>query len=157
MSTPLHVESSRTAPVAHEQAFDVVLRAPLPVLFSRRYLVFPPIREVRDQTGEWGTVGQTRTIVTSDGGSLRETLTSVDRPSSFGYRIDQVRGPMKPLVCGIEGRWTLEPRGTGCRVTWAWNIQPANGAGALLMPLLGRMWQGYARQALEEVERVLVP
>jgi Polyketide cyclase / dehydrase and lipid transport len=156
MAAPLHVESSRTVPVAQEQTFDVVLPEPLTGLFSRRYLVFPPIREVRDQAGQWGTVGQSRTIVLSDGGTLRETLTSVERPSSFGYRIDQIRGPMKPLVSGIKGRWGFEPSGTGCRITWSWTIQPTNGATARLLPLLGRMWQGYARQALEEAERILV-
>jgi hypothetical protein len=156
MAAPLHVESSRTVPVTQERAFDVVLPEPLPRFFGRRYLVFPPIREVRDQDGAWGTVGQTRTIVLSDGGTLRETLTSVDGPASFGYRIDQIRGPMKPLVSGVEGRWSFEPAGTGCRITWAWDIQPSNGMTARLMPVLGRMWQGYARQALEEVDRVAV-
>ena len=30
-------------------------------------------------------------------------------------------------------------------------------AGALAMPLFARMWQGYARQALENIEGLLVP
>jgi hypothetical protein len=40
-------------------------------------------------------------------------------------------------------------------VTWQWTIHPSTG-GALVMPALGRMWQGYARQALEEVEKALL-
>ena len=128
----------------------------LPTLFSRRYAVLPAIREVRDQAGEWGTVGQTRTIVLADRSTMRETLVSVDRPASFGYRIDEVHGPMRPLARSIDGLWAFEKAGTGVRITWSWTVHPASAPTALLMPAFGRMWQGYARQALERLEALLV-
>lgn len=152
----LELNASRTYPVPVERAFDQLLPTPLPELFSRRYAALPPVREVRDQDGEWGTVGQTRTIVLADRGTMRETLVSVDRPRSFGYRISDVSGPMKPLASSIDGLWTLEEAGTGVRVTWAWSLHPASSAAGLLMPALARMWRGYARQALDELERILV-
>src|SRR6478752_8272290 len=124
----LELARSRTYPVSVEHAFDVVLPTPLPELFHRRYAALPPIREVRDQDGEWGTVGQTRTIVLADRGTMRETLTSVDRPGSFTYRISDISGPMKPLATSVEGRWTLDPAGTGVRVTWAWTLEPTSAA-----------------------------
>jgi hypothetical protein len=40
-------------------------------------------------------------------------------------------------------------------VSWQWILDPTR-AGVLAMPALGRMWQGYARQALEEVEKALL-
>ena len=104
---PVELAYSRTYPVGVARAYDAVLPAPLPALFSRRYAVLPAIREVRDQAGEWGTLGQTRTIVLADRGTMRETLVSLERPDSFGYEISDVRGPMKPLASRIEGRWTL--------------------------------------------------
>ncbi|MGZ4450157.1 MAG: SRPBCC family protein, partial [Nocardioides sp.] len=70
----LEVSHTRTLPVPVERAFDGVLPLPLPQLFRRRYLAIPPIVRV-EQDGEWGTVGQRRTIHTSDGGSMVETLT----------------------------------------------------------------------------------
>ena len=152
----LQLAASRTYPVPSERAFDELLATPLPELFARRYAALPPIREVRDQTGEWGTVGQTCTIVLADRGTLRETLVSVDRPSSFGYRISDVSGPMKPLASSIDGLWTVEEAGTGVRITWAWTLHPASSAAGLLMPAFARMWRGYARQALDELERILV-
>lgn len=139
-----------------ERAFDVVLPEPLTRFFGRRYGPFPPIRDVRDQGGVWGQIGQSRAIVLSDSGRLREILTSIHRPSSFSYRIDQVTGPMGSLVSGIEGRWLFEPVGAGCRITWAWTLHPRNRLAGLVIPVLGRLRHGYARQALEEVERVLV-
>lgn len=149
------LSESRAVPVPVEEAFDRVLPHPLTEIFHRRRLAIPPIRAVRGQDGEWGTVGQTRTIATSDGGTLLETLTSVDRPHGFGYTITDVRGPMKPLVASADGRWSFEPAGTGTRITWTWELTPT-AAGRLVMPAFGAMWRGYARQALEEVEAILL-
>ncbi|CAI9399083.1 SRPBCC family protein [Nocardioides sp. T2.26MG-1] len=153
----LSLEHARTFPVAVDRAFDVVLPTPLPELFSRRYAAIPPIREVRDQQGPWETVGQTRTIRLADGGTLRETLTSLDRPRSFGYRLADITGPMKPLVTEVEGEWRFVPAGTGVRITWAWIVHPRGGLGRAAMPVFARMWQGYARQGMEQIERLLVP
>jgi hypothetical protein len=149
------LSQSRAVPVPVDEAFDRVLPHPLTEIFRRRRLAIPPVKEVRDQTGEWGTVGQTRTIVTADGGIVLETLTSNDRPHSFGYTISDVRGPMKPLIASADGRWTFEPAGTGTRITWAWELTPT-AAGRLVMPAFGAMWRGYARQSLEEVEGILL-
>jgi hypothetical protein len=35
-------------------------------------------------------------------------------------------------------------------------VEPRGRVGALAMPLFARMWQGYARQALENIERLIV-
>ena len=149
------LSQSRAVPVPIEEAFDRLLIHPLPEIFRRRMLAIPPIKEVRGQAGEWGTVGQSRTIATTDGGSMLETLTSNERPHSFGYTISDVRGPMKPLVASIDGLWSFEPAGTGTRITWRWILTPT-AAGRAVMPAFGAMWRGYARQALEEVEGILL-
>ena len=149
------LSQSRAVPVPVDEAFDRVLPHPLTEIFRRRRLAIPPIREVRDQSGEWGSVGQTRTIATADGGTVLETLTSNERPHSFGYTISDVRGPMKPLVASAEGLWTFEPAGTGTRITWSWLLTPT-AVGRVAMPAFGAMWRGYARQALEEIEGILL-
>jgi hypothetical protein len=151
-----HLEASRTYPVSVEQAFDAVLPMPLPELFRHRYGPLPPIRSTSGFTEPWGTVGQARTITLSDGGTMREELTTVDRPSRFTYRISEVTGAMKPLVTGLDGGWAFEPAGTGVRVTWTWDVHPASTAAGYLMPVFGRLWRGYARQALENLEGALL-
>ena len=138
-----------------DRAYAAVLPMPLPRIFCRRYLALPPIVEVRDQDGEWGTVGQGRTIVLADRGTMRETLTSVTPGVSFGYDIVPVTGPLKPLVAGAEGLWSFGPAGDGVEVSWQWLVEPTR-AGTVVMPAFGRMWQGYARQSLEEVEKALL-
>lgn len=152
----LHLEASRAIPVEHEKALDLVLPAPLPKIFGRRYAAITPIAEVRDQAGAWDSAGETRTIVLADGATMRETLTSIDRPSTFTYEITPLSGPLGLLVGHVEGRWSFVPAGTGTRVTWSWDVTPASRAASFAMPVFGWMWRGYARQSLEDLEELLV-
>ena len=134
MASPHPVARSRTYPVTLDDAFPVTLATPLPDLFNRRYGPIPPITAV-DQEGPWATVGQ---------------------PNAFTYELTDIRGPLRPLVARVDGAWTFEPVGTGCRITWSWTIHPQSGAGALVLPVFGRLWQGYARRALDHLEEILL-
>lgn len=156
MTTPLVVQYARTFPVSVEQAFNYVLPMPLERIFERRFGPLPPIRGVEGQEGVWGTVGQSRTIKLSDGGTMREELTKVDAPREFGYRITDLTGPMKPLAASVEGRWAFEAAGTGVRITWGWTVHPASSVAELAMPLFGWLWRGYARQSMESLETRLL-
>ena len=62
------------------------------------------------------------------GGSMREELTSVDPPRSFGYRLKTIKGPLAPLVGPVEGKWIFTPRRDGTTVTWQWILHPKSGA-----------------------------
>ena len=152
------MSKSRTFPVSVERAYDVVLAAPLPDVFSRRYGMIAPIRAVDGQDGVWGTaVGQTRTIRLTDGGTMRETLTVLGRPHRFGYTISDITGMMKTLVTSADGTWAFDPAGTGVRITWTWDITPTATVGRFVMPMFVRLWSGYSRQAMDQIERILVP
>lgn len=129
---------------------------PVPTIFRRWYGPIPPINQVRDQTGNWDAPGQTRTVTLAGGGSMREELTSVDPPRSFGYTLTDIKGPLAPLVNLIEGEWIFTPAGTGTKVTWRWTIHPRSPLTAPVLPVFGRVWKGYARQALEELSAQLV-
>jgi len=146
--SPVTFEQSRAIPVEPRPAFEATLPVPLTAIFSRRYLLLPPIKEVRGQDGVWGHVGQSRTVVTTDGGSMREVLTAVDPPHSFRYHQSDISGPLRPLVDSIDGHWEFAIKGTGTLVTWRWTVYP-KGVGGRVMPLIILMWRGYARQALE--------
>lgn len=156
MPSPLHLESSRAVPVEVAAAFDHLIAHPLPDLMSRRYGLLPPIREVRDQSGPWDEGGRTRTIITADGGTMRERLTEVRRPERFDYVLTDFTGPFKPLVSHVDGRWAFAPEGTGVLVTWSWTMHPTSAYAARVLPLVGRMWRGYARQALERTSDILL-
>jgi Polyketide cyclase / dehydrase and lipid transport len=154
MADPVQLSSSHTVQLPVQDAFDRVLVAPLEQVFARRFGPIPAIRRTSQQ-GDWGTVGQQRTIDFTDPGSVRERLTVVERPHRFGYTLSDVVGPMKLLIAGVEGLWAFEPDGTGTRITWSWTVHPANSVGRLAMPLFGRVWQGYARRSLAQLETLI--
>jgi Polyketide cyclase / dehydrase and lipid transport len=156
MAQPLVVEQSRAIPLAREDLFAGMVPMPLPELFRRWYGPIPPIKETRDQTGAWDVVGQSRTVLLTGGGSMREELTSYDPPRAFGYTLSQVHGPLAPLVDHVDGEWLFAPIGTGTKLTWRWTIHPRSGLTAVALPVFGRLWKGYARRSLEELSNQLV-
>lgn len=124
-------------------------------LFNRRYAALPAVTDVTDQPDDWGTVGQTRTILLADGGRLRETLTSIEPPHCFAYRLDGIEGPLRHFVHTIDGVWTITPQDGGARVGWAWTFYPKASPARLTTSVIGRMWNGYADRALIQLEAIL--
>ncbi|HWJ98279.1 MAG TPA: SRPBCC family protein [Acidimicrobiales bacterium] len=155
MAPPTFVSCSRTYPVPADQAFEHTITWPLEELFPRRFGPIPPITGT-DHDGEWGTVGQVRTIHLSDGGSMQERLVTVDPPREFGYEITGITGPMAPLAARIEGTWAFAPVGSGSRITWSWTIHPKSSASSLVLPVFARIWKAYARRALDQLDDLLL-
>jgi Polyketide cyclase / dehydrase and lipid transport len=151
MARTLSVQQSRVIPVGVDDAFSGTLPIPLNIIFSRWYGPIAPVAEVREQQGPWGTVGQIRLIALRGGGTMREELTSVDPPRSFGYAITAITGPLGLLVDKVDGEWTFAPSGAespSTTVTWHWNIHAASPVTGPLLSVVGLLWRGYARQSL---------
>ena len=151
MAMTLAVQQSRVVPVVIDEVFARTLPMPLTTIFSRRYGPIPPIAEVREQHGEWGTVGQTRVVALKGPGVRHETLTSVNPPHSFGYTLTGITGPLGLLVDHVEGTWNFGACGWSndeTAVGWSWTIHAASALAAPFLPVLGRVWKGYARQSL---------
>jgi Polyketide cyclase / dehydrase and lipid transport len=158
MTKTLAVEQSRVIPVGVDDAFSRTLPIPLTTILNRWYGPVPPLGAVREQVGEWATVGQTRLLVFKVGGGMREELTRVDPPHSFGYILTGFTGPLGPLIGRADGEWTFTPNGgaaSGTVVTWRWNIHARSALAAPLLPVLGFLWKGYARKSLETLSEVL--
>lgn len=150
------MEQSRAIPVDLDTAFRRTLSVSLPTIFRRWYGPISPVKEVLNQTGDWTTAGETRTVVQVGGGSMCEELTVVDPPNLFGYTLSGLTGPLAPLVDHIEGQWSFAPAGTGTTVTWRWTVYPKSTAAGLAMPAFAALWRGFARQGLEELSGELL-
>jgi hypothetical protein len=155
MTRSLAVEQSRLIRVGIDEAFAGTLPLPLTTIFRHWYGPIGPIKQVRDQTGDWASPGQTRLVLLTPSGSMREELTSVDPPHSFGYALTQITGPLGLLVGRADGQWVFTPSGTATTVTWRWNIHARSPLTAPLLPALGRLWKGYARRSLETLSTLL--
>lgn len=156
MARSIVVAESRVVSVGPEDAFGRTLPAPLTVVFSRRRGVFPPVKQVRDQTGGWDTAGQTRTVLLAGGASMREELTSVEPPNSFGYRLTTITGPLALLVDHVVGEWTFTPAAGGTEITWRWDIHAKSAPASWILPLFATMWIRYARHVLADLEAMLI-
>jgi hypothetical protein len=150
-------ESRLFAGVAIQTAYDAVRAAPLPVLFSSRVGLFPPVEEVTGESGEWGTeLGQTRRIHLGDGGTTFETLVGLDPPGSYAYSLSEITGPLRLVVDGVRGRFSFAAGPGGTSVTWSWDVEPRSAVATPLVLVLRRFWHGYAVKALARAE-ALVP
>ena len=156
MPRPTEVRESAPILASPEAVFEAALSLPLPQLYSRRYGPMPPIVEVRDQEGEWTTPGQTRTFVTADGGSMHEEMLSIERPTEFTNELSKITGPFKPLVSKVVETWRFRELGTGTEATWEWNLYPTSAVTAVAMPIVARLWRGYARAALAQLSEEVV-
>jgi len=156
MPNPHVMAESRAIPVALDTAFHRTLVLPLPELFTRWYGPIGPVKAVHNQTGEWGTVGQTRTVTQVGGGAMQEELTLVDPPRAFGYTLTGIMGPLGPLVSHVEGEWRFAPIGTGTEVTWQWKVYRKSAPAGAALPIFARLWHGYARQGLAQLSDALV-
>lgn len=155
MSGLATLSRSTTVDVPPERAFSETLILPLPTLFSTWFGPIPPIRDVLDQTGDWQSAGQTRTILLAGGGQMAESLLEVSAPSHFAYRLDDIRGPMAPLASHIDGRWTFTPSGAGTTITWHWEVHARSAASRPILPVFGRLWNGYAKRSLARLESLI--
>ncbi len=158
MTRTLAVAQSRVIPVGVDEAFSRTLPIPLTTILSRWYGPVPPLRAVREQVGEWATVGQTRLLVFKVAGGMHEELTKLDPPHAFGYVLTGFTGPLGPLIGRADGEWTFAPNGSAASqtvVTWSWNIHARSALAALLLPVLGFLWKGYARKSLETLSAAL--
>ena len=144
MGNSYRVSSSTVLATDPESAFQGLLDAPLEQLFPHRSGPLPAIARCDGQDGAWSSVGQTRSVVLSDGTGNLETLVALERPSDYRYEITGIEGPFKLLVSSIDGRFTFEPEGNGTRATWSWELHGRNPAARLAYPVLGFFWRRWA-------------
>lgn len=146
-----------SAPV--DVAYDRVLGDELTGFFDRGHLLLPAIAATEPLAGgdaRWGTrLGQARRIRLADGGSMVETVRTIDAPAATTYVMSDLTGPFAALYDGVLGEWGFASAGAGTRITWRWRLRPRGIAGRLAAPAIAWMWQGYAAKALERIREAL--
>ena len=124
-----------------------------PTKFYPKSGVLPAVVEVRDQTGGWDAAGQTRTIVLSDGGTLVETLRSVEAPL-FAYDLTRFTGLFGLLVANARSEWTVladDDDGERSTIVWRYSFTSRPGRGLLIAAIVRLAWAPYMRQVLPAI------
>ena len=149
----VEMAASRTVDGDVATTFDLVMPLRLEQLFTRWRGPIPPIRSTRGPA-RWQTAGQQRRVDLIGPGWMIETLTEVDPPHHFSYRLDGIHGPMRALIATVDGRWSFAPDAGGTEITWSWRVTPRTPT-RWLLPTFARFWRGYADVALRNLEEIL--
>lgn len=122
-----------------------------PARFYPRFGVIPATIGVKEQTGPWNVVGQSRMLELGDGGHVIETITDVQQPTFFAYELTDFQKVFKVLVDHARAEWTFTPVEGGTLVSWSYEFFPRARWGWLLNIIVARAWEPYMRSVLPEI------
>ena len=150
------------APAEPARTFDVLTPVD-PSGFYPRFRVIPAVVSTTDQTGAWDAVGQTRMLHLSDGSTVVETITDVERPGiqRLGYFAYELTGFTKvfgTLVDHARAEWRFEAAEGGTRIAWSYTFFGRAGRGWIVGLIVRFAWAAYMRRVIvglvDEVRRV---
>ena len=135
-----------------KQAWEI--SGPLdPTKFYPKSGVLPSVREVRQQSGSWDTIGRTRMLILSDGGHVIETITVADSPTYFAYELSDFQKLFGLLVAGARAEWRFESVDTGTRISWTYTFVGKPGRGWAVAIIVTLLWGPYMRKVLPPIAR----
>ena len=147
------------APADPAHTFDILTPSD-PSRFYPKFRVIPATVRVEGQTGAWDAVGQTRVLHLSDGSSVRETTTDVDRPGFFAYELTEFTKVFGPSVDHARAEWQFDAVEGGTRITWTYTFFGRPGRGWIITLIVRLAWAAYMRRVMpglvDEVRRVTV-
>ena len=112
----------------------------------------PGVIEVRDQSGAWDKPGQTRQLMLSDGGWVREKTTNVEPYGFFAYNLTDFQKVFKSLVEYARAEWTFTEVDGGTTIHWSYTFFPLNAASKPVLALIIKLlWGPYMRKVLPKI------
>ncbi len=132
-----------------------------PTAFYPKYGPLPAVVGVEDQTGSWDTVGRSRRLLLSDGGSVIETITHADSPGYFAYELTRFTKLFGVLVRNARAEWSFERVADGTTMVWKYTFFGLPGRAWIVKLIVRLFWAPYMERVLppiaREVERVAAP
>jgi hypothetical protein len=150
MSSAPHATAEMLAKAPLDWTWSVLV----PIDPSRFYPKHGPIPAtigVREQSGPWDTVGQTRKLLLADGGHVIETITNVEPNHFFAYELTDFQKLFKRLVDHARAEWTYTEQPDGTLVHWTYTFYPHKRWGWAVALIVRLWWDPYMRQVLPEI------
>ena len=123
-----------------------------PVGYYPKSGVLPGVVSVRDQSGAWDRPGQTRQLMLSDGGWVREKTTNVEPYGFFAYNLSDFQKVFGKLVEYARAEWTFTEVAGGTNIRWSYTFVPLNaGAKPVLAVIIALLWGPYMRRVLPKI------
>jgi hypothetical protein len=120
------------------------------------YGLLPAVIGIEAQTGNWDTIGQTRTVNLSDGRFAKELLTQYQKPDYFSYLVSDFSGILGLLITSAIGEWwfessNLSPNSTLIR--WRYTFIPKSLIAIPILWIVNEfLWTGYMRSVMSNVK-----
>ncbi|WP_374947433.1 SRPBCC family protein [Agreia sp.] len=147
MSSPVIGSSTQLVAGAElERSWRIALQTS-PVQFYPAFGPLPAVIEVVGQPETWDTVGYTRTLRLSDGGSVVETITDASA-ELFAYDLSDFQRILGRLVSGARAEWTFTPAGSGTEIRWSYVFFPLPGRAFVVRAIVRLFWARYMRRVL---------
>ena len=124
-----------------------------PTKFYPKFGPLPAVVAVRDQSGTWDTVGRSRRLMLSDGGSVIETITDADSPGYFAYELTTFTKLFGVLVSGARAEWRFERIPEGTRIRWTYTFHGLPGRAWIVKLIVKAWWAPYMRTVLPRIAR----
>jgi hypothetical protein len=122
-----------------------------PTKFYPKFGPLPAVVEVRNQTGPWDVVGQSRQLVLSDGGSVIEHIVRADEPDVFAYHLSDFQKLFGMLVSGADAKWEFDVVEGGTRIRWTYTFHPLPRCGWIVGLVVGLFWHRYMQRVLPTI------
>jgi hypothetical protein len=123
------------------------------------YGLLPAVIGTEEQTGNWDTIGQTRSVYLSDGSSAKELLTQYQKPDYFSYVVSDFTGILGLLITSAVGEWWFETGNLSANSTvirWSYTFIPKSLIAIPILWLLNKfLWAGYMRSAISNIQSQL--
>ena len=146
-TVPVTVQTRST--LRPEDAFRLNVPIDLSLVF-KGWGPFPGVRGVKNQTGAWDAVGQSRNPDLTDGSTASERLTEYTPPSSFAYEVTGFTNALlRRLIEGVRGEWTFTPDGDGTVIRWTDEFKPLPRRMFLLRRIVAPLWKHYMQAGVE--------
>ena len=147
----ISVKVTKMIELDRKRLFDYFIPIELPILL-RGYGLLPAVVKVSEQTGAWDIPGNYRMVHLSDGGTIREEVTTCDRPELFAYKLSKFTGIFSFLVAGANGEWRFKRVNDRLtEVSWEYYFD-AKGrfTRLLLQPIIELLFYRYMQQIVED-------
>jgi len=135
------------SPAKPDRTFAILTTSD-PTRFYPKYGPLPAVVAVRNQTGAWDAVGQSRTLDLSDGGTLVERITVLDAPRRFAYRLSDFTGMFGNLVAFAESEWDFDASVEGTRIRWTYSFHAQPKRGWVVRLIVRLFWARYMNRVL---------
>ncbi|MDH6181320.1 hypothetical protein M2152_001502 [Microbacteriaceae bacterium SG_E_30_P1] len=119
-----------------------------PASFYPSYGPLPAVVGVRDQSGDWTTAGQERTLLLSDGGHVVEHVTDAESPTFFAYQLSDFQRLFGVLVSGARAEWRFEKTAHGTRILWTYSFFAKPGRRLIVRAIVKAFWSPYMERVL---------